>query len=100
MKAARPLPLIGLTSVSFSPLQLESLRQHSPVGSVGTGGVQAAADLLPDEVGDLEGAGPRQGRGVAVHQQELGVHGPGVLAERTSFSTNIAIGKIQNDKKC
>lgn len=78
------------------PLQLESLRQHSPVGSVGTGGVQAAADLLPDEVGDLEGAGPRQGRGVTVHQQELGVHGPGVLAGEDQVDERLRASSFGN----
>lgn len=49
------------------PLQFESLRQHSPVRSIGAGRIQAAADLLSDEVRDLKGAGSRQGRRVAVH---------------------------------
>lgn len=52
--------VVLLLCSSYLPVEFESLCQHSPVSPVRAGGVQAAADLLSDEVWDLEGAGPRQ----------------------------------------
>lgn len=61
------------------PVEFQSLGQQSPVGSVGAGGVQTAADLLSDEVRDLECARASQGRGTVVHQKEIGIQRSDVL---------------------
>lgn len=68
--------------VKVAPVEFESLGEESPVGSVGARRVQAAADLLPDEVGDLKGARTGQSWAALVHQQEISVEWPGVLHQR------------------
>lgn len=68
----------------FVPVEFESLGEESPVGSVGARGVQTAADLLPDEVGDLKGARAGQSRAALIHKQEIGIQWPGVLQPRNT----------------
>lgn len=65
--------------VQVLPFEFESLGEESPVGSAGARCVQTAADLLPDEVGDLKGARAGQSRAAVIRQQEISVQWPGVL---------------------
>lgn len=66
------------------PVEFESLGEESPVGSVRARRVQAAADLLPDEVGDLKGARAGQSRAALIHHQEISVEWPGVLQQHNT----------------
>lgn len=44
-----------------SPVQFQLVGQHAPVVAPGLGGIQAAAQLLPDGGRDAERAGPHYG---------------------------------------
>jgi hypothetical protein len=48
-------------SLGYSPVHGQLLRQQPPVVAPGVGGVQAAADLLADGQGYLEGIGSQLG---------------------------------------
>lgn len=61
------------------PVEVELVGQHPPVVPSGLGGVQAAAELLPDGDGDAEGVGPHQRGDVTGRVQQRRVNALGVL---------------------